>query len=120
MTPRTISLVLLAGTSLSLGYPVAVQASTAENATPTLRETDTGGQLWKAFSCYACHGWEAQGGITGPRLVSPLLPFEQFEAVIRRPYGAMPAYSAKSLSADQLGTIYRYLESKQADTRRPK
>lgn len=71
-----------------------------------------GAELWRAFSCYACHGYEAQGGVSGPHLVDPMRPFEEFQTIVRQPYGSMPPYSPRILSDEQLQLIYAFLASK--------
>jgi len=61
--------------------------------------------------CHVCHSNVGQGARSGKPLVSPLLPKEDFFAVVRRPYGIMPAYSPKVLSDRDLAEIYQYLET---------
>jgi len=61
--------------------------------------------------CNVCHSNVGQGARSGKRLIEPILPKEDFYAVVRRPYGIMPAYSPKVLSDSELADIYQYLES---------
>ena len=60
-----------------------------------------------ANGCYQCHGYAAQGG-AGARL-SPNPPaLATFIRLVRRPLNAMPPYTEKVLSDQQLADIHAY------------
>jgi mono/diheme cytochrome c family protein len=64
--------------------------------------------------CFQCHGTVGQGAIresNGKVLYDTPLPFEAFEAFVRGTNRAMPPYSEKILSNDDLADIYAYLEA---------
>ena len=71
-----------------------------------------GRTLYIQKGCYACHGYEGQGGIiSGPKLAPDPLPVDVFIARVRRPIADMPAYSRKVLKEEDLSDIYRFLQT---------
>jgi mono/diheme cytochrome c family protein len=62
--------------------------------------------------CYQCHGREAQGASTGPRLGPDPLPLPQFARSVRTPRNEMPPYTAKVLSDADLADVYAYVSSR--------
>lgn len=71
-----------------------------------------GRSLYIQKGCYACHGYEGQGGIiSGPKLAPNPLPVDVFILRVRRPIADMPAYSRKVLKDAELSDIYRYLQT---------
>ena len=81
-----------------------------------LSEVENAGQngrtLYIQKGCYACHGYEGQGGIiSGPSLAPDPLPVDIFITRVRRPVADMPAYSSKVLKDAELLDIYRYLQT---------
>ena len=70
-----------------------------------------GKQLYVEYSCYACHGYNAQTG-NGQRLLPPRLTEQVFTLYIRAPRTQqMPAYSTKLLSNAEAADIYAYILS---------
>ena len=63
-----------------------------------------------SYGCYQCHGYLGQGSGAGKRL-SPDMPYEAFERIVRFPYGDMPAYPAELLSDEDLREIYSYVRN---------
>src|SRR5215468_10693723 len=61
--------------------------------------------------CWQCHGYQGQGGITGPKLAPGPLPFDALSTFVRTTSRAMPPYSQAILSNEDLADIYAYLES---------
>jgi mono/diheme cytochrome c family protein len=101
MTLRSISLglaVLAAG--LLLGQASALAAS-AEN----------GKMAFLKHGCWQCHGYEGQGGVTGPRLAPNPIPFETLSNFVRTTNRAMPPFREEILSNEDLADIYAYLQS---------
>ena len=82
------------------------ELSDAENA------GQNGRTLYIQKGCYACHGYEGQGGIiSGPGLAPNPLPVEIFIMRVRRPIADMPAYSTKVLKGEELLEIYQYIQT---------
>jgi mono/diheme cytochrome c family protein len=70
-----------------------------------------GKQLYLDYSCYACHGYNAQTG-NGQRLLPPRLTEQVFKLYIRAPRTPqMPAYSTKLISDTEAADIYAYILS---------
>jgi mono/diheme cytochrome c family protein len=94
--------------SLVLG---AVSAGASEPERPHMDR-----DVYVAFGCYQCHGYEGQGGgvYGGPRIAPRVWPFAAFAAQLRRPRGSpipMPAFSPAILDEADLKKIYNYLLS---------
>lgn len=68
-----------------------------------------GKALYNSFQCWQCHGYEGQGGRSGPRIV-PVDPYVVFSTFVRYT-DLMPAYSPRELSDDQLKQIYAFVRS---------
>jgi mono/diheme cytochrome c family protein len=85
-------------------------------ATPAQKPATTGNatrgkQLFLDYSCYACHGYNAQTG-NGQRLLPPRFTEQQFTLYIRTPRTPqMPAYSTKLLSDAEAADVYAYILS---------
>lgn len=73
---------------------------------------EKGKQTFEQKGCWQCHGYEGQGGVAGPRLANTQLPEESLIAFVHETNGAMPPYSKKLLSDEDLADIYAYLQSK--------
>ena len=64
--------------------------------------------------CFQCHGTIGQGSVItsgGKVLTNTALPLESFQAFVRTTNRAMPPYSEKILSNDDLADIYAFLTS---------
>lgn len=100
-----VSLAALFALAPGFGAGPGASAATAE----------TGKSLFTEYGCYRCHDYEGQGtGIssyTGPRIAPTSYAFEQFENIVRKPYGIMPAFSTSVLSDADLRRIYSYISS---------
>jgi cytochrome c553 len=67
-----------------------------------------GQQLFFSQYCASCHGEYGQGATFAPAIVGADLP--ALTQAVRGGPGAMPAFSDKTLGADQLGDIEAYLQ----------
>ena len=67
--------------------------------------------MFEKDGCYECHGYAGQGGRDGARLAATSMPAPAFVRYVRRPSGAMPAFTQKVLSDQELADIYAYLKS---------
>ena len=108
------------GTRLVLSFVVAVVfiVGSAPNAhgsggwQPDTAQAARGNQTFKRVGCYQCHGREAQGASTGPRLgPAPLTP-EAFARAVRTPRNEMPPYSLKLLSDADLADVYAFVAAR--------
>jgi len=70
---------------------------------------DAGRQLYTAYQCWQCHGYEGQGG-AAPRIGPTVYPFEAFAAFVRHS-NEMPAYSPNVLSDADLRRIYEFVRT---------
>jgi mono/diheme cytochrome c family protein len=99
-------LLLILTTAATLILPALVQAQTA-----TAGSAETGKRLFMKNDCYWCHGSAGQGGRDGARIAATALNAQGLIRYVRRPAGAMPAFTEKVLSDQELTDIYIYLKS---------
>ena len=90
--------VLAAGLLLSSGGAIAASA-------------EKGKAAFIQHGCWQCHGMQAQGGLTGPKLAPDPIPIEAFTAFVRTTNRAMPPYSEAILSNGDLEDIHAYLQT---------
>jgi len=86
------------------GLSIAIFAQTNGNA-------EEGKRLFLKHNCYYCHGTAGQGGRDGARIAQTALNLQGLTRYVRRPTGAMPAFTEKILSDRELTDIYAYLKS---------
>jgi mono/diheme cytochrome c family protein len=72
---------------------------------------EKGKQLFVTDGCYQCHGYAGQGGRDGARIAATALNVQGVIRYVRKPAGAMPAYTDKVISDQELTDIYAYLKS---------
>src|SRR4051812_48467007 len=102
---KTVRLLLVtAVATVTVGAVAASQAPAAGNAAD-------GKRLYEKDGCYQCHGYAAQGGRDGPRLAATAMNVQALVRYVRRPSGAMPAFTEKVLSEQELTDIHVYLKS---------
>ena len=92
------------------------QSQTQQTAPPSQAaaaegNADNGKKLWNTVGCYQCHGYSAQGGSAGPRLVPNPSSVASIVSYVRAPKGEMPPYTSKVLSDAQLTDIYAFLKT---------
>jgi mono/diheme cytochrome c family protein len=88
---------------LNVGQEVASAASAEHGKTAFIQN-----------GCWQCHGTMGQGSIMtsgGKRLAPDPSPWETFSAFVRSSNRAMPPFSEKILSDNDLADIYAYLLS---------
>jgi mono/diheme cytochrome c family protein len=98
---------------------VGVALAGAVNQAPR-GDAERGKQLFVRTGCYQCHGYEAQGASTGPRLGPDAVAFARFVAYVRKPTGDMPPYTAKVMSDAQLADLYAFVTSRMKPLKVPK
>jgi mono/diheme cytochrome c family protein len=75
------------------------------------QNVENGKKIFLRDGCYQCHGYAGQGTIAGARLGPPVLTAEGMTRYIRKPTGAMPAFSETVLSDQEVKDIYAYLKT---------
>ena len=70
-----------------------------------------GKAIFTKDGCYECHGYAGQGGAAGARISNIGLNAQGLIRYVRAPAGAMPAYTAKVVSDQDLTDIWAYLQS---------
>lgn len=98
---KTLTSMSFAAAALVLG------AGSASAASP-----ENGKKVYEEKGCWQCHGYEGQGGVAGPRLANTALPQEALIAFVHGSNGAMPPYSKRLVSDEQLADVWAYLQSK--------
>ena len=94
--------------ALAAGLALAPVAASADGS------PEKGKVAFVKHGCFQCHGTVGQGSVItsgGKVLTNTALPLEAFQAFVRTTNRAMPPYSEKILSNDDLADIYAYLES---------
>ena len=90
---------------------IVASIGTIATAQPPSGNAANGKQLYEKVGCYECHGYAAQGGRDGARLAATLMNVQSFSRYVRRPSGAMPAFTVKVLSEQELTDIYAYVKA---------
>jgi mono/diheme cytochrome c family protein len=75
-------------------------------------DAERGRQTFMRVGCYQCHGREAQGASTGPRLGPNPLPFAAFTRAVRTPRNEMPPYGVRILSDRELADVYAFVAAR--------
>jgi ubiquinol-cytochrome c reductase cytochrome c subunit len=75
------------------------------------QSAENGKRVFVRDGCYECHGYAGQGTIAGARIGPPVLNAEGMIRYIRKPAGAMPAFTDKVLSDQEVNDIYAYLKT---------
>jgi ubiquinol-cytochrome c reductase cytochrome c subunit len=99
---RLFFIAAFVGLAAGIAYPQTPNA--AGNA-------ENGKRLFTKETCYFCHGTVGQGGRDGARIAQTALNVQGFIRYVRRPAGAMPAFTDKLLSDQELTDIYAYLKT---------
>jgi mono/diheme cytochrome c family protein len=89
---------------------VAIQTVVAGQTAPA-GNVENGQRLFMKETCYYCHGSAGQGGRDGARIAATALSADALIRYVRRPAGAMPAFTEKLISDQELRDIYAYLKS---------
>jgi mono/diheme cytochrome c family protein len=105
-----LSLAPSSALSPALGPALGLTAGAAAQP-PAAGDAANGKRLYEKDGCYECHGLAAQGGRDGARLAATPMSDQAFIRYVRRPLGAMPAFTQKVLSDRELTDIHAYLRS---------
>jgi len=96
--------------AVAMAITGAIGAAAAAQAPPA-GDAANGKKLFEKVGCYECHGYAAQGGRDGARLAATAMNAQAFARYVRRPFGAMPAFTAKVLTDGEVGDIYAYVKA---------
>jgi len=81
-------------------------AASAASAADAVR----GKEIYIKVGCYGCHGYDAQGASTGPKLAPDPMPADALAGYIRNSAPTlMPPYSEKVLGDPEVADIHAYL-----------
>jgi mono/diheme cytochrome c family protein len=115
LTGVTVALWLVGGSvgaqSPQSSPPKPAPASSPAPAGAEPGNAQDGRRLYTEYFCFACHGFEGQGGRDGVRIATTPQSLDVFRAYVRKPAGVMPAYTSKVLSDQDLVDIRAYLRS---------
>jgi ubiquinol-cytochrome c reductase cytochrome c subunit len=96
----------------ALAGPLALAAALAlGQASAVAASAEKGKAAFVRHGCWECHGYQGQGGVTGPKLAPDPIPFEALSAFVRTTSRNMPPYREEILSDADLADIYAYLQS---------
>jgi mono/diheme cytochrome c family protein len=111
MNARQMTLCMLA-VCACLAAPAA-PAQTAEGLGAPPGSAERGRKVFLHQLCYTCHGTVGQGGErgAGPKIYPNPFPWQAFLTQVRKPRQAMPPYTDKNLSDQEVADIYHYLFS---------
>jgi mono/diheme cytochrome c family protein len=103
---KLFSILAVAAVGAVLSTPGISQAPNTANG-----NAENGKRLFTKETCYYCHGTAGQGGRDGARIAATVLNVQGFIRYVRKPAGAMPAFTEKLLSDQELTDIYAYLKT---------
>jgi len=86
-------------------------ALVASQAAMAAGSAEKGKAAYVKHGCWQCHGFAAQGGITGPKLAPEPMALEALDAFVRNTRGAMPPYQEAILPGADLADIHAWLQS---------
>jgi len=75
------------------------------------QSVENGKRVFVRDGCYECHGYAGQGTIAGARIGPPVLNAQGMIRYIRKPAGAMPAFTDKVLTDQEVNDIYAFLKT---------
>ena len=110
---------LIALVSAAAAIGAAAQDKPLDSAQGKRGDAQRGKDVFVKTGCYQCHGYEAQGASTGPKLGPDPIAFARFVAYVRKPAADMPPYTTKVLSEAQLADIYAFVSTRQKPPARP-
>jgi mono/diheme cytochrome c family protein len=88
-------------------------AQTAEGLGAPPGNVERGRKAYIQQLCYTCHGTVGQGGErgAGPKIYPNPFPWQAFLTQVRKPRQAMPPYTDKHVSDEEVADMYHYLFS---------
>jgi mono/diheme cytochrome c family protein len=90
---------------------VLTSVALPQTPAPAAGDAAKGKSLFLKDGCYECHGTVGQGTKDGARIGPPVLNAQGLIRYVRRPAGAMPAFTEKVITDAELTDIYAYLKA---------
>ena len=72
---------------------------------------ENGKKLYVTYACWSCHGSNGRAGGAGPAITPTTRSGEDLIKYVRKPRGAMPPYTSKSISDRELADIAAFLRT---------
>jgi mono/diheme cytochrome c family protein len=97
--------------SVVIGLAAFAAGLVLSQASALAASAEKGKSAFLQHGCWQCHGYQGQGGVTGPKLAPGPIPFETLSNFVRTTNRQMPPFSKEILSDEDLADIYAYLAS---------
>ena len=88
-----------------------VAASTVTAQTNQTGDAANGKKLFVTYLCWSCHGSNGRAGGAAPAITPSARSADDLIKYVRKPRGAMPPYTSKSISDRELTDIAAYLRT---------
>ncbi len=110
MERNTFYRLLLAALTLTL---MASSPATAQTPAPAAQSgsAENGKKLFVTYLCWSCHGSQGRAGGAAPAITPSTRSAEDLIKYIRKPRGAMPPYTSKSISDREITDIAAFLRT---------
>ena len=96
---------------LVLGIALATSTAMAQTPPAGQGNADNGKKLFVTYLCWSCHGSSGRAGGAAPAITPSTRSAEDLIKYVRKPRGAMPPYTSKSISDRELTDIAAYLRT---------
>src|SRR4051812_32518795 len=98
---------------LLLGTLIASAAALAQTPAAPANDgnAENGKKLFVTYLCWSCHGSSGRAGGAAPAITPSTRTAEALIKYVRKPAGAMPPYTSKSISDKELTDIAAFLRT---------
>src|SRR5205814_3227390 len=107
MDMKTIYRLLL---TTGAGLMAASAIAQTPASSPAAGNAENGKKLFVTYLCWSCHGSSGRAGGAAPAITPSTRTAETLIKYVRKPSGAMPPYTSKSISDKELTDIAAYLK----------
>jgi ubiquinol-cytochrome c reductase cytochrome c subunit len=91
---------------------IGASAGIAQTPTPAQAgDAANGKKLFVTYLCWSCHGSNGRAGGAAPAITPSTRSADDLIKYVRKPRGAMPPYTSKSISDRELTDIAAYLRT---------
>ena len=98
------------GIAVSL-FASSVAMAQTPAAAPGSGNAENGKKLFVTYLCWSCHGSSGRAGGAAPAITPSVRSAEDLIKYVRKPRGAMPPYTSKSIGDRELTDIAAYLRT---------